>query len=152
MGLVVSKDDPGLHVFPTHRVFTGRPDLAGLGEGERCRDLGEARTMLRTATYERSAAVAYRRGGVELVRGDAGELDAELVDRHGLDGIAYTPRAEDAVGAVDRGEADVAFLLREPRVDDVFAVAARGERMPAKSTYFYPKLLSGLVVNPLDAN
>ena len=150
MALVVGKDDPGLHVFPTHRVFAGRPDLAVPGEGERCRDLDEARSMLQAEPYERSAAVAYRSAGVELLHGDEGQLDAELVDRHGLDGIAYTPRIEDAVATVDRGEADVAFLLREPRVDDVLAVARRGERMPAKSTYFYPKPLSGLVFHPLD--
>jgi hypothetical protein len=106
--------------------------------------------MLHAEPYERSAAIAYRRAGVELVRGGEGELDAELVDRHGLEGITYTPHAENAVATVDRGEADVAFLLREPRVDDVFAVALRGERMPAKSTYFYPKPLSGIVFHPLD--
>jgi uncharacterized protein (DUF1015 family) len=150
MALVVAKDDPGLHVFPTHRVFARRPDLVALGEGERCRDLDEALSTLSAETYGRSAAIAYRRSDVEIVRGEEGELDAELVDRHGLDGIMYTPRAEDAVAAVDRGEADVAFLLREPRVDDVFAVASRGKRMPAKSTYFYPKPLSGLVFHPLD--
>jgi uncharacterized protein (DUF1015 family) len=151
MALVVSKDDPGLHVFPTHRMFGGRPDLADLGEGESCRDLEEARSLLGATPYAQAAAIAYRRGRVALLRGGQGELDTELVDRHGLDGIAYTPRAEEAVGAVDRGEADVAYLLREPRVDDVFAVAERGERMPAKSTYFYPKPLSGLLFHPLDA-
>jgi uncharacterized protein (DUF1015 family) len=150
MALVVGKDDPGLHVFPTHRVFVGRADLADLGEGERCRDLDEAQSLLRGEPYDRAAVIAYRRAGVELLRGDEGELDAQLVDRHGLEGITYTPRVEDAVGSVDRDEADVAFLLREPRVDDVFAVALRGERMPAKSTYFYPKPLSGLVFHPLD--
>jgi len=151
MALVVEKDDPGLHVFPTHRVFVGRPDLAVPGEGEPCRDLDEALSLLETAQHGRAAVIAYRRGGVELLHGDEGQLDAELVDTHGLEGITYTPRVEDAVAAVDRGEADAAFLLREPRVDDVFAVALRGERMPAKSTYFYPKPLSGLVFHPLDA-
>src|SRR5262245_30874646 len=151
MALVVSKDDPGLHVFPTHRTFVGRPDLAGLHEGEGCRDLDDAWSILRAEPYERAAAIAYRRGSVALVRGAEGELDTELVDRHGLEGIAYTPGADEAAGAVDRGEADVAFLLREPRVDDVFAVALGGERMPAKSTYFYPKPLSGLLFHALDA-
>ena len=99
---------------------------------------------------DRAAAIAYRRGNVEVVRGDEGGLDTELVDRHGLDGISYTPRLDDAVQAVDLGEADVAFILREPQVDDVFAVARRGGRMPQKSTYFFPKPLSGIVFHPLD--
>jgi len=150
MTLVVATTDPGLHVFPTHRVFSSRSDLAEAREGEAARDLEEALARLAEEPFTHSAAVVYRAGLVELVRGRDGELDAELVDRHGLDGIGYTPRAADAVEAVDRGEADVAFLLREPRVEDVFAVARRGERMPPKSTYFFPKPLSGLLFHPVE--
>jgi uncharacterized protein (DUF1015 family) len=150
MALVVSKDDAGLHVFPTHRIFADRPDLEELREGEPCRDLDEALLRLDEEPYERPAVIAYRREGVELVRGREDELDVELVDRHGLGGIAYTPRRTEAVGAVDGGTADVAFLLREQRVDDIFDVARRGGRMPPKSTYFFPKPLSGLLFHPLE--
>ena len=150
MALVVSTSDPGLHVFPTHRFFVGRPDLQTLREGEPCADLEEGKRRLEELSDGRSAAIAYRRGSAELVSGPEGDLDAALVDRHGLDGIRYTPRAEEATGAVDDGAADVAFILREPRIDEVFAVARRGERMPQKSTYFYPKPLSGLVFHPLE--
>jgi uncharacterized protein (DUF1015 family) len=152
MALLVSTADPGLHVFPTHRVFSGRPDLAARGEGELLGTVEEALARLADEAHERSAVVAYRAGRVELVRGREGELDVELVDRHGLDGIGYTPRVEDAVAAVDRGAADVAFLLREPRVDAVFTVARRGERMPQKSTFFFPKPLSGLLFHPVHAD
>jgi uncharacterized protein (DUF1015 family) len=150
MALVVSTEDPGLHVFPTHRVFTGRPELAELREGERVAALDEALARLAEAPAGRSAAVAYRPGYVELLEGREGELDAELVDRYGLEGISYTPSTDEAVAAVDGGGADVAFLLREPRVQEVFAVARRGERMPQKSTYFFPKPLSGLLFHPLE--
>ena len=78
------------------------------------------------------------------------DVDTELVDLHGLSGIGYTHRREEAVEAVDGGAADVAYLLRAPRVDDVFTVARRRERMPQKSTYFFPKPLSGLLFHPLD--
>jgi len=149
MALLVSTTDPGLHVFPTHRVFSDRPDLATSSEGEPCGSLPEALTRLAGESYDRSAAIAYRAGRVELLRGREGELDAELVDRHGLDGIGYTPRVDEAVAAVDGGAADVAFLLREPRVDEVFALARRGERMPQKSTFFFPKPLSGLLFHPV---
>jgi uncharacterized protein (DUF1015 family) len=149
MALVVPAGDHGLHVFPTHRVFAGRQDLAELREGERLADLDAALRKLAGEPYERSAAVAYRRAGVELVRGAEGELDTELVERHGTDGLRYTPATGEAVAAVDAGDADVAFLLREPRVDDVFAVARAGRRMPPKSTYFYPKPLSGLLFHPI---
>ncbi len=150
MTMLVSSDDPGVHVFPTHRTFAGRPDLEVLREGEPCCDLHDALRRMGEEPYERSVGVAYRRGRVELVRGADGELDAELVDRYGLDGIGYTARAEEAVAAVDRGAVDVAFILRETRVADVFAAARSGKRMPPKSTYFFPKPLSGLVFHPLE--
>ncbi len=85
MVLVVSKDDAGLHVFPTHRVFADRPDLEALREGEAYADLEEALRTLDAEPYNRPAVIAYRRGRVEVVRGLEGELDTELVDRHGLD-------------------------------------------------------------------
>ena len=150
MALVVPSHDDGLHVFPTHRTFARRPDLRALREGEELGSLAEGLASLAAEPYGRSAAIAYRLGRIELVRGEADKLDSELVDRHGLEGIGYTPHVEEAVGVVDRGAADVAFLLREPRVDDVFARARRGERMPQKSTFFYPKPLSGILFHPLD--
>jgi uncharacterized protein (DUF1015 family) len=151
MALVVSTEDPGLQVFPTHRLFRSRPDLAELREGEPCSDLDEALARLAEEPRARSAAVAFRSDGAELVRGNDGELDVELVDRHGLEGIDYTPVTAEAVAAVDRGAADVAFLVRPPRMGDVFATARRGERMPPKSTYFFPKPLSGLLFHPLES-
>jgi uncharacterized protein (DUF1015 family) len=151
MALVVSTEDPGLHVFPTHRIFSGREDLAEPGDGEHHDSLEEALARLASEPERRAAAVAYRSSGVELLRGHEGELDVELVDRHGLDGIGYTPRADEAVGAVDSGDADVAFLLRELRVEAVFEAARQGRRMPQKSTYFFPKPLSGLLFHPVAA-
>ncbi|CAN5188680.1 hypothetical protein BH09ACT13_BH09ACT13_14120 [soil metagenome] len=150
MALLVSTEDPGLHVFPTHRIFRDRPDLRDARDGDACADLEEALVRLADEPFARSAAVVYRACHVELVHGLEGELDVELVDRHGLDGIAYTSRREEAASAVDRGEADVAFILRGPRVADVFAAARRGERMPPKSTYFFPKPLSGLLFHPVE--
>ena len=97
----------------------------------------------------RAAAVLYRNGGAELAV-DGDELDVSLVDRLGHDGISYTPDWHEAVRAVDSGEAAVAVLMRPTRIEDVFAVAERGETMPQKSTYFYPKLVSGLLFLPLD--
>ncbi|MGH2955123.1 MAG: DUF1015 domain-containing protein [Solirubrobacterales bacterium] len=64
-------------------------------------------------------------------------------------GIAYTASARDAIAALD-GDADAAFLLRPTPVEQVRAVAAGGETMPPKSTFFFPKLLTGIVFNPLS--
>jgi len=63
-------------------------------------------------------------------------------------GITYTKDAAEALDRVDRGEAASAFLLDPTLVEDVLQVAATGEVMPQKSTYFYPKQLTGLVLNP----
>lgn len=64
--------------------------------------------------------------------------------------LTYTRSAQEAVGSVDKGESCCCFLLNPTRVEEIGAVAACGEKMPQKSTYFYPKLITGLVMNSLD--
>lgn len=66
------------------------------------------------------------------------------------DGVAYTVDAAEAMSAVERGEARAAFLLNPTTVQQVWQAACHGLTMPQKSTYFYPKLLTGLVFRPLD--
>ena len=90
----------------------------------------------------------YRDGRYELLDGDG--LDVDLVDALAPQGVTYTAHREEAVAAVDRGEAQAAFLLRPTPIEAVFEVARRGEVMPQKSTYFFPKLTSGLLLYPLD--
>lgn len=151
--VLVSTSDPGLEIFATHRVFTGRQDMVDLATDcheERVASVAEALRILADAPYDRSVVVGYTQHGVFLLRGARGELDVELVDRFGHDGIAYTADTGEAVRRVDDGEADAAFLLRPTRIEDVFERARRGEVMPPKTTYFYPKLLSGLLFLPLE--
>ena len=64
--------------------------------------------------------------------------------------LAYTKSPAEAVAWVDAASdgADAAFLLEPTPIASVLAVAAAGEAMPQKSTYFYPKALTGLLVNP----
>jgi len=78
----------------------------------------------------------------------AAGLDAAAVE--GADRIGYTKSAAEALGLVDAGTdgADAAFLLDPTPVEAVEAVARSGAVMPQKSTYFYPKALTGLVINP----
>ncbi|MBF6599003.1 MAG: DUF1015 domain-containing protein [Dehalococcoidia bacterium] len=64
--------------------------------------------------------------------------------------VTYTQDARAAAAAVERGDARVALLLNATPVDQVLAVADAGGRMPQKSTYFYPKLPTGLVMNALS--
>ena len=64
--------------------------------------------------------------------------------------IEYIKDADDAVKRVADGSVEVVFLMNPTKVTEVRDVASVGERMPQKATYFYPKLLSGLVVNVLE--
>jgi uncharacterized protein (DUF1015 family) len=63
--------------------------------------------------------------------------------------IEYTIEIGGALGAVAQGRADGAFLMNPPSIQDVERVSDAGATMPEKSTYFHPKLLTGLVMNPL---
>jgi uncharacterized protein (DUF1015 family) len=65
--------------------------------------------------------------------------------------VTYTRDAAEALFKVSCGESQAAFLLSRPTVEQVQAVAAEREKMPQKSTFFFPKLLSGLVMRSLSA-
>ena len=118
-------------------------------------------------TRGRGARLTARRGAFEpllptggsAVRGlDVVVLGAALDRLAGIapesvatsDRVRFTKSAVDALDAVDAGRdgADAAFLLEPTPVASIQAVAADGDVMPQKSTYFHPKALTGLVINP----
>jgi hypothetical protein len=134
MVVLVSTREEGLTIFPTHRVARRVGDVTG--------------TEIERPGDKLPGVVLYRHGRYLLVDGDG--LDVEIVDRLALEGVTYTPRREEGEAAVDRGDAEGAFLLRPTRIDDVFAYARRGQVLPQKTTYFFPKLTSGLLFSPLD--
>jgi uncharacterized protein (DUF1015 family) len=146
---LVNTRGEGLAIFPTHRVFATKPELGSLAGGEPRNDVKEALAELEGLPYDTAAVLVYNKTGVRLAVTDEPILDVELVGRLGQDGISYTPDWEEAVAAVDSGAAELSVLMRPSRIDQVFAVAREGRVMPQKSTYFYPKLLSGLVLYPL---
>ncbi len=63
--------------------------------------------------------------------------------------ISYKKSENEAIEMVDSGKYQIAFFLNPTRMEQIKSVAGAGLRMPQKSTFFYPKLLSGLVINPL---
>jgi uncharacterized protein (DUF1015 family) len=73
--------------------------------------------------------------------------DEQLV---GGDYVTYTEKEREALAAVEAGEYQLALFLNPTKIEEIIAVAAQGEKMPQKSTYFYPKLITGLVINPLE--
>jgi len=134
MVALVPTEQEGLTIFPTHRMAEHVNGAHGTPIDEPGDDL--------------PGVVLYRDGRYELLNGDG--LDVEIVERIAPHGVTYTPQRAEAVATVDRGDAEAAFLLRPTRIEDVWAVARRGQTMPQKSTYFYPKLTSGLLFHPLD--
>jgi uncharacterized protein (DUF1015 family) len=195
---LISADDPGLVILPTHRVIRQRPAREGtalrqaLGRHFRVEkaslDPGNPvmslRIVLADLSRRRREGVVFGlyAGGQEVLTlqltdtavteglvaaGHSPEyarLDVVILHRlvieqilgiqptgHADDGIAYLRDEAQTLAAVASGEAHVALFQNPPRVEQVQAVAMAGERMPQKSTFFYPKLLSGLVINPLDA-
>jgi uncharacterized protein (DUF1015 family) len=76
-------------------------------------------------------------------------LDKVLSGAKDLD-VAYTVNPEEAHHYTKEGKYELAFLLNSPQPEMVKAIADAKDRMPAKSTYFYPKLPAGLIINPLD--
>ena len=150
MVVLVSTSDPGLEIFPTHRLFRGRDEaLPPISVGDSAPPVA-AVTRLAALPYDRAHAVGYRKGVTVPVLGEPGELDVELVDRLiGHDQLGYTADLGEAVARVDSGEFDGAFLLRATRIEDVFERARRGQVMPQKTTYFFPKLTSGLLFHPV---
>ncbi|HXI46817.1 MAG TPA: DUF1015 domain-containing protein [Candidatus Acidoferrales bacterium] len=99
-------------------------------------------------------------GGPAVRRLDVTLLGAALASLAGIDAaavdagqrIAYTKDAAEAIAWVDAGHdgADAAFLLDPTPAAEIAAVAADGDVMPQKSTYIYPKALTGLLINPLE--
>jgi uncharacterized protein (DUF1015 family) len=184
---LVSLEDPGLTVFPTHRLIAGLADDPAKQEalGSGLKELFEVEEVptdqLDPGGTDGVGVFGYIdshfKRGFRLRLKDTTRLDEVLADRsdayRSLDaaileelvlkgilemssediaakrGIGYTPSIDEALAKLDAGDYQAAFLLRPTPVDQVRAVAAEGETMPPKSTYFFPKLLTGIVFNPL---
>jgi uncharacterized protein (DUF1015 family) len=111
----------------------------------RLRDTAAADAALegRSQAYRRLDAAILE----ELVL--KGALGMSADDIEAGRGLAYAKGIEEARSAIREGNSDAAFLLRPTPVSQVREVAAAGETMPPKSTFFFPKLLTGIVFNPL---
>jgi uncharacterized protein (DUF1015 family) len=181
--------DPGLTVFPTHRLLTDLADHREKQEAIRDalkRDF-EVEQVERAALEpagdpdgrvqmgymdsfhkqpflltlkDQSIADAALAGKPEPYRRlDTAVLEAIILkgalglsedDISHLNGLAYSKNFEDAASAVESGRVDAGFFMRGTPADGVREVAEAGESMPPKSTYFYPKIPTGLVFNLLQ--
>lgn len=72
------------------------------------------------------------------------------LDINNLPNIKYSPDPAQFLEEVDKDPLNIAFFLNPVKIDQIINIALGGSKMPPKSTYFYPKVLSGLVVNKLE--
>lgn len=78
------------------------------------------------------------------------ELKFTEEEQMSQDGIKYIKVENEAFDMIDLGKAEASFIMAYPKIEDIKRISSAGYRMPQKSTYFYPKLLSGIVINPLQ--
>jgi uncharacterized protein (DUF1015 family) len=181
--------DPGLLVFPTHRLLTGLKDDRAKQEAirdtlkrdfdveaverDRLEPAGASAGRLQLGYIDsfhrqpylltlKDQAIAdaalegmpepYRRLDTAVLEAIVlkGALGMSEDDISHLKGLRYSKSFDDALDAVESGRADAGFFMRGTPVEQVGEVAATGVSMPPKSTYFYPKIPTGLVFNLLQ--
>jgi uncharacterized protein (DUF1015 family) len=184
---LVALEDPGLTVFPTHRLLKGlKPeqhealadairrdfDLVELDSTEALAprydpdrvtlgyiDAHFRRPFRLTLKDQAIADAALSEHAEPYRRLDTAVLEALILkgtlgmsdeDIDHLTGLGYARNFAEALGLVNKGQYDAAFFMAPTPVHEVQAVAAAGESMPPKSTYFFPKVPTGLVFNPLS--
>jgi len=182
---LVALEDPGLTVFPTHRLVRGLR-----AEQHEALAATLRREFVLQPLPDNTALVPDQEDGIKigyldarlgapymLTLKDVGIADAALADHaqpyrrldtavlealilkralgmtdadiDNLAGLGYARDFDQAVSLVQNGAYEVAFFMVPTPVERVQAVAATGESMPPKSTYFFPKVPTGLVFNPL---
>ena len=188
MMTLVSLEDEGLAVLPTHRLvcnlrnFQADSFLSQVGKlfdvretppdrlGETVESLGfkghifglylggGRSYVLALKPNVRPEQAIDSPGSDALKRLDVSVLHSLVLERFlgigaenlsAQSNLSYTREPAEAMSLVDRGDYQMSFLMNPTRVEEVKAVAAAGDRMPQKSTFFYPKLLTGMVMRVL---
>jgi uncharacterized protein (DUF1015 family) len=182
---LVALQDPGLTVFPTHRLVRGLSSAQQEALAAALRRDFDIEELAGTDQLAPDTADSIRIGYIDshfrkpfmLTLKDAAIADAVLPDRaepyrrldtavlealiikgalglsdddiDELNGLGYARDFEQALTLVQNADYDAAFFMAPTPVQRVQEVAAAGESMPPKSTYFFPKVPTGLLLNPL---
>ncbi len=183
---LVSLEDPGLTIFPTHRLLSNLKDpqiqeklgtkLKEMFEVERI-EQSELRPPDGNGPLTMGYIDAHLKQGFRLTLKDQSLADEALADKPDpyrrldtavleklvlndvlgmteddishLHGLGYSRTDDEALQLILDGTYDAAFFLRPSPVSQVQEIAAAGVNMPPKSTFFYPKVPTGLLFNPL---
>jgi uncharacterized protein (DUF1015 family) len=153
--LVVDASAQDLPVLPFHRI-----QLAGDAGRTLGREVPDLASALRARSDDHATVAVATRDGhrtryrVVPLDGEAPAVRAlhnRILDELSPEpGLAFTPDADEADAAVRRGDAVAAWFLPPTTPAAIRAVVERGERLPEKSTYFWPKPRTGMVMMPLD--
>lgn len=169
-------DSKDLQIFPMHRIVKTFPsDVEFLEEYFRIDKVNNKTDLLiylARAGQNEHAFGLYTKDGFKLLRlknkmlidehikegsKDYKSLDATILKNFVFDkvnikseDIMYTKDLEETIQMVDEGQAEASFILNAVKIDQLKSIALNGERMPPKTTYFYPKVLSGLTVHKMD--
>jgi len=169
-------ESKGLKIFPMHRIVKHLPTDMGFLEEffriDRIKRKEDLTIVLAQAGRNEHAFVLYTQEGIKLLRLknkllidkyikkgskeyktlDATILKSFVFDRMKIksEDIIYTKDITQVIHMVDEAQADAGFIMNPVKVSELKAIALNGERMPPKTTYFYPKVLSGLTVYKMD--
>ena len=163
-------------ILPMHRVVKHFPQSLNFLEEffrvDKVKSKSDLLILLAKAGLNEHAFGLYARDGVKLLR----LKSKHIIDEHIADGsleyksldatilkylvfdkvgiqssdIIYTKDLNEVTELVDFGQAEAGFIMNPVKVAQLKAIALNGERMPPKTTYFYPKVLSGLTVYKMD--
>jgi uncharacterized protein (DUF1015 family) len=178
---LVSLEDPGLSIFPTHRLVRGRGQeryerlgaalkesfqVSPATEDEIAPPLtaGPMQVGYLDSHFQQPYRLTYTGDPPPELEGPLATLDTAVLEALVLKGVleltdddishlhdfGYARDRRQAVELVKSGAYDVAFVMRPTPVEQVRDVAAAGQSMPPKSTYFFPKVPTGMIFNPLD--
>ncbi|MFC1708693.1 DUF1015 domain-containing protein [Candidatus Omnitrophota bacterium] len=169
-------ESKGLCILPVHRIIKSKIDIEPLKKVfkiSKLKTMVDLEDKLKSSSRKGCVFGLYHQNDVLLLELKDKKavsnffenkkyfinLDVAILDFFALkellkiekDAIIYTKEVDEARECVDSNTGSAAFILRPTSMEQIRDVALCGEKMPPKSTYFYPKLLSGLVVHKFDS-
>jgi uncharacterized protein (DUF1015 family) len=176
MAYFTNLDSQDLLILPTHRLIKRLPGQLDFLEEyfrvEKVKTKDQLLVLLAKSGMNEHAFGLYQKDRIHLLRLkneafvdriikegspafrrlDVSILKGFILDRLNIvsEELSFTNSVDEAMDRVDKGEAEAAFLLNPVKISQLREVALAGERMPPKTTYFYPKVLSGLLVNRFE--
>jgi len=164
LATLVSSDDPGLVIWPTHRLLS----FADISENDALEKIRNAMRVEETASVDtlrkglpgwqmglifrsgRCCFASYRDDSDPLWSLDTYAAQELIIKRtYGYDNggvkVSYDAEFDPVIKKMDTGKYDLAIVLNTPLLKTIWGLCALGKRMPKKTTFFYPKIWSGFV-------